>query len=151
MSFRHLALAWIAWFGNRLAAAVVGAALLGLAISTAMNAYADLTGGPPGPGADLLGGYISFGIYFAMGAVILGTIPGTLVLCVSRARYHPWRSLPRLLLGAAIGFLIVAVPFLMHPGTGVTLIVTFIVTFIGPSAGGTIASFTIPRLQESGC
>lgn len=138
MSFRESAPAWMIWFGNRLAAAIAGAALLGIVISIGANVSVDLTS-QPGLGANLLGGYVYWAIYFAIAAIILGTVPGTLVLCLSRARFHPWRSLPRLLLGMVIGFVVVALPFWLQPGTNMTTIVTF----IGPTVGGTIAALTI--------
>jgi hypothetical protein len=85
-------------------------------------AAATLTGGLAGAAlwcaglvTDDAGGASLAGLLWlvAMGSVfgaIGGTPSGVLVMCLSRAKEAPWRSLPVLLLGTTVGFVVLGLP-----------------------------------------
>lgn len=99
----------------------------------------------PSAGLNLMRGWFYFGTMFAAASVILGTLPGFAVLCLTNARFRPWRSLPVVLLGALIGFTVTVLPLWNWPGASTATTLVDVATFAGPTLGGVIASLTIRR------
>ncbi len=148
-SKRRSTLAKAAVFLNRAAAGIVTAWLTGTFAGVALTCYVLLTGGPPGPGADLLGGSIWIvGMASIVGA-LLGAPSGILIMCLSRAKAAPWRAVPTLLLGTTIGIVTLGLPWELLPGTDVTASILDVMCIAGPTLGGVVAARFIPKTQNA--
>lgn len=96
------------WVMERAAAALLIAGSTGTIVALVITAVG-LAASWPDPRAvragDLIGGLAGLcGFGFVYGAVA-GTIPGTLVVCLSNAKYRPWRAGPILSAGTVAGAL----------------------------------------------
>ncbi|MEO7201793.1 MAG: hypothetical protein ABI431_03695 [Candidatus Tumulicola sp.] len=78
-----------------------------------------------------------------VGAVV-GTTPAILIICVSPARSAPWRTLPFLIAGAALGFVIVGLPWSLFQATQDVPYLTLGMPVFGAMAGGAVATRFLP-------
>lgn len=151
------------WLLNRVAAAVLGAFLVGcgatiiLAVigaiacrpecttivgdvhGTHCEAYASSCGG--------FWGQVLITLTWACTtSLMLGTLPGIAALTLTPARKHPWTSLPLLVCASVAGFAIwLAVETVFHLNDGFTEV---FVLFLVPSACGLFAAIQIERLPR---
>lgn len=135
----------VQWFLNRVAAGIVLATMTAAAYGLFLFLWSIF----PfplriAPGADPVGGLI-----FALWALVLigtapGTLPGVLLMCVSKASAAPWRSIPILLAGTSAGGLILSFPLWLRPGTNENSIIMGALYVAGFAIGGLIASRFIP-------
>lgn len=132
-------------FLSCLGATVVGAVTLGIACGTLLLMWLLLTT-QIGNGVRPVDDLVFVASTGAQAGVIFGSLPGLAVLCFTRARYHPWRSLPRLLMGAIIGFTAFALPLFRLANERFGLF--FVAILLGPTIGGFIASYTIPTVRN---
>lgn len=141
------------WFLNRVGAGAVAAALTGLVAGFVFItwSFSSLTGTPKGLGGAIIAlaaAYAYGEIWYVACAVVLGGLQAVAILCLTKAKHRPWRSLPILVAGALIGFLVVA--FLL-PGTsddrgGTTYIATVLAPLVlAPTLGALLASFFLKR------
>jgi len=88
------------------------------------------------------------GLSVLVGTVV-GTTPAILVICLSRARGTPWRSVLVLVGGATLGFILIGLPWAFFPGTlGMSWLVTTML-LIGPVAGGALATRFLSNVTET--
>jgi len=139
----------IVWFLNRAAAGIVTAALTGAFAGLVLFCYVQITGGPPGPGADITGGFVWIMTLATIGGTILGSPSGILVMCLSRAKKAPWRSIPILLIGTTLGVVILGLPWGLLPGTTLFDIILKIMIVAGPTLGGLLAVHFLLKEQEA--
>lgn len=152
----------VLWLLNRVAAALVGAFLVGCAAAVLFAASAAITCHPEctkivgdvhgshcvryeSSCAGFWGQVLVTLTWSCIGSVILGTLPGVAALTLTPARKKPWRSLPVLVAATVAGvgvWLIVANAF--HMVYGITEI---IVLFLIPSATGLFAAVNIEHLS----
>ncbi len=146
---------------SRIAAAVIGTLLVGLAAALIMSVVDALTCGPTcssiqgdASGHTKCLAYSSTCGHFAVGllfdavwtsvfAVALGTLPGIAALTLTPARKHPWRSLFVLVPGTLFGFVACLVWQTLlgtHSAGGI------ITLFLFPSVTGLIVALNIERL-----
>ncbi len=79
-----------------------------------------------------------------VGAVV-GTTPAILIICVSPAKSAPWRSLPILITGAALAFVIVGLPWSFFQATQDVPYLTLGMPVFGAMAGGAVATRFLPN------
>lgn len=143
------------WLLNRLAAAIVTAALTGLlagvALELVLSASILMPGSPgPGPGANLIGGALwLFTMAVGFGAIV-GVIPGTLIMCFSSAKTTPWRSIPKILVGTVLGWIVCAMPFWFLYGSERNAILGNIGSVVGPTIGAILALRFWPKRGTGG-
>lgn len=75
-----------------------------------------------------------------LGAV-LGTVPAIIVICVTRARLRPWAAAPVLLLGALLGFFLLAMPLLLGKVGPQQTAAAYIELIGAPTLGGLAAAW----------
>jgi hypothetical protein len=83
------------------------------------------------------------GVAVLVGAIV-GTTPSILVICVSPAKSAPWRSLPFLVAGATLGFIIIGLPWSLFQTTENMPWLTLGMPMIGAMAGGAVATRFLP-------
>jgi hypothetical protein len=149
------------WILNRVAAAVAGALLVGVAAGIILTAAHFITCGPTctdvqfngsgpmrctayGSTCGVFVGALLFNLIWApIFSAALGVVPGFLALTVTPAKTFPWRSLPALVLGTLVGFAIwLPVAWNLNLGT----IGWFATLFLIPSVTGLITAHNIRRL-----
>jgi hypothetical protein len=139
------------WFLNRAAAGVIAATLTGACVGVVLSCYVLATANGSGPGEDLLRGLryaMSIGVVFG---IVLDTAPGVIVMCLSRAKIAPWRSLVFLLPGTTIGIIILTLPWALLPGSNTTSTIMGVMWIGGFAIGGFAAAKFLPnRLAISG-
>ena len=128
------------WFLNRAAAGVVAAALTGACVGVVVFCYVQATSKGSGPGADYLGGLTYTIYFFALYGTVLGAAPGVIIMCFSRAKMAPWRSLVFLLPGTTAGIVILSLPWGLLPGTNTTSIIMGLMWVAGFTIGGFITA-----------
>ena len=143
------ALTKVAWFLNRALAGVVAAALTGALAALMLFCYNLATLKGVGPGADLPGGLLWLLEMGTLLGAMFGAPSGILVMCLSRAKKAPWRSLPTLLVGATAGIVILGLPWTLLEGTLVNGSITDVMFIAGPTIGGLIAVKFIPDLSPA--
>lgn len=130
---------------NRAAAAVVGAALtglasgLGLSVSFAIDCIGRVC-------EDRFGFPLFYGTWGVLVALLLGLAPGFIALTITPARTHPWRALPILSTASAVGFglfvaAVFALPHVFENGFAV-----YLLCFLLPTATGLITAFNIRKI-----
>jgi hypothetical protein len=151
------------WTLNRVAAAIVGAVLVGIVAAVILTIVEALTCGPTCTeivGHDNVSRCIAYGstcgdirgallfnlIYAPIFSVVLGVVPGIVALTATPAKKHPWRSLPSLIIGTLSGFLI-WLPLARNVEW--TAIVWLASLFVIPSATGFITAWNIDRLPPT--
>jgi hypothetical protein len=80
----------------------------------------------------------------ALLGIIIGTPPAALVICLSRAKYAPWRSLPLLVSGAALGILVIGLPWSLFPFTEDVAYLAVGMPIAGAILGGAVATRFVP-------
>jgi hypothetical protein len=143
-------MARVQWFLSRAAAGIVLATMT----AAAYGLFVFLWSIVPLPlriysGADPVSGLI-----FAVWTLVLigtapGTLPGVLLMCVSRASVAPWRSIPILLAGTSVGGLILSFPLWLRPGTNENSVIMGALYVAGFAIGGLIASRFIPEDRQA--
>jgi len=152
----------VLWFFNRVAAALIGALLVGCAATMLLATVGALTCHPECTKfvSDMHGSgcaaYVSSCAGFAtqvmvtlmwacIGSLLLGTVPGIAVLTLTPARNRPWRSLPILIAASTAGYGIwLIIVDMLHLEYGLTEVIILLVI---PSATGLLAALNIERLQ----
>jgi hypothetical protein len=130
-----------------------------LSCALAASTTAALTGALSGVGLYCLAGLsahrpahvheLSNAAVFTTGiAALVGTIVGTpaaaLIICLSGARYAPWRALPFLVAGAALGIGVIGLPWSLFPLTENVAYLAVGMPIVGAILGGTIATRFAP-------
>jgi uncharacterized membrane protein YeaQ/YmgE (transglycosylase-associated protein family) len=147
------------WILERLAAALLGAVLVGMLAGAIMSAVDYVTSAPDpacasGVSACISGSKwssirwgIGAALYIgAIYAIVVGTIPGLVALTLTPARKRPWRSLPILVLASLAGFLVVFVfNSITHRGIFESVIGT-VAFFLVPILTGLLTAWNIERL-----
>ena len=139
----------VAWFLNRSVAGVVAAALTGAFAALVIFCYTLATAKGVGPGSDLPGGLLwqlEMGTLFG---AMFGAPSGILVMCLTRAKRAPWRSLPTLLVGTTAGIVIFGLPWGLLPGTVANATIANVMFIAGPTIGGLIATRFIPDFSPA--
>ena len=136
-------------FINRAAAGIATAGLTGTLAGTVISIYALLISHPVESSADLIDGFIWTIIMSTVYGAILGAPIGILVVCLSRAKAAPWRSLPILLIGTSIGIVVLGLPWALLPSTTITATILFVMCIAGPTIGGIVAANFIPSQGDS--
>jgi hypothetical protein len=85
-----------AWIVNRVAAALVGAALVGF-LAAVIGIFNENECSP--------GCIVGTIVLTVCWSLAFGTLPGIAALTLTPARQRPWRSLPLLVLGTLVGFM----------------------------------------------
>lgn len=150
------------WLLSRIAAAVVGAILVGVLADLIASVIQVLTCGPAcvsafgkGTGPAHCTAYAStcrglweplfFNLpWTVIGAVILGTLPGIVALTQSPAKDRPWRALPALILATIVGVALCLCLASALGRAGVGAVALFVI----PSATGLLAAWNIRRLPR---
>lgn len=76
---------------------------------------------------------------------VLGAPSGILVMCLSRAKAAPWRSLPTLLIGTSIGIVFFGMSWALLPLSVVQNTIQNVMCILGPTIGGIVAAKFIPE------
>lgn len=97
-----------------------------------------------GPGVNFVGGFLYSVYVLLLLGTPLGIVPGILIMCVSRARTAPARSILFLLPGTTVGAILLSAPWALRWGTEVTSIMMFSMYVVGFSIGGLAAARFIP-------
>jgi hypothetical protein len=124
------------WIVNRAAAALAGAALVGLLAAVIEGVFNDVTCSPT-----CIAGSIAFTVCWSLA---FGTLPGIAALTLTPASKRPWRSLPFLVLGTLAGYMIwsyVVQRFSLQNDPRSPLFL-----FLFPTLTGLAAAFNIDRL-----
>jgi hypothetical protein len=130
---------------NRAAAAIAGAALTGLLCGLTISAvFASVCIGRTCE--DPFGFPIYFGTEGAIGALVLGSIPGLIALSITPARTHPWRALLILVPASALGFGLFAGLMAAAPHLGDSAMTFVLLLFALPSTTGFAAALNIKRI-----
>jgi len=124
------------WIASRIAAGIVAAALTGAFVGLVMQVYQAFEPDP----MDLVASCLMI-VAFVYFAAIFGGLPAILVMCLSRAKEHPWHSLWRLLIGTTVGYWIGFLAVGLDTQSWVLLDDGFFWTVASASAGGFVASF----------
>jgi len=82
--------------------------------------------------------------------VVIGTTPAVLIICLSRARAAPWRSVPYLAGGAAVGLIVIGMPWSLLAATQDEPWLTLGMPLLGAMAGGAMATRFSPRGPAAG-
>jgi len=137
MSFRDVA--------NGVAAGISTAVLTGVVYGVVDTAIEEITK----PRADIALLLLWLVAATASFAAVLGSVPAALVICLTRARYHPWRAVPVLVLGATASLLLLdRLLAIFRPH--VPPIVGFTVVTLVPTIGGIVATRFLPRSPTRG-
>jgi hypothetical protein len=131
-------------FLNRAAAGIATAGLTGTVAGVLISLYAVLSAGPTGPNADLRDSSETMIVMSTVYGAILGAPFGILVVCLSRAKAAPWRSLPTLLAGTSIGIVVLGLPWALLPFANDNPIIIYVMFIAGPTIGGIVAANFIP-------
>lgn len=138
-----------AWFLNRVAAAIVGAALIGVAAAFFSWTASEVScRGAVSRCGDPIMGLVFVLMWTPLFSVVLGTLPGVVALTLTPAKEHPWRSLAALVPASLLGFAIWWYTFgfvgsWRHLDDGLTL---YGMMLGFPTLTGLIVAFNINRL-----
>ena len=138
MSFRDVA--------NGVAAGISTAVLTGVVYGVVDTAIEEITK----PRADIALLLLWLVAATASFAAVLGSVPAALVICLTRARYHPWRAVPVLVLGATASLLLLDRLLAILPPDVPPPIVSFTVVTLVPTIGGIVATRFLPRSPTRG-
>jgi hypothetical protein len=133
------------WVLERLAAALLGAVLVG-AIAGAILSLPVYIAGPEKSDHNAWG--VAAAIYIAATfGLVLGTIPGFVALTLSPAKKHPWKSLPVLILAALAGLCVVfLIDFRTHTGLFENAFAA-LALFGAPTIAGLLTAWNIDRFR----
>jgi hypothetical protein len=135
------------WVLERLAAALLGAALIG-AIAGAILSVPDYFAGPEK--SDYKAWALAQAVLIYIAAIfglVLGTIPAFVALTLSPAKKHPWKSLPVLILAALAGLCAVfLVDFRTHTGLFENAFAA-LALFGVPTIAGLLTAWNIDRFR----
>lgn len=154
----------VLWLFNRVAAAVIGALVVGCLAAVISTAVDALTCGPVCSKivgdvhgsrcityesscvavTELWAPLIVALFWTCSGSLILGTLPGIAALTLTPARTRPWKSLPVLIAATMVGFGIwLAIANGLHMTYGSTEVAML---FVIPTVTGLLAAINIERL-----
>jgi predicted acetyltransferase len=128
---------------NRIAAGIAAAALAG-ALGGACLSVPIVVRAGPGSFVELAGSALYAAVVGAYTGAIAGAVPGALVMLLTRAKFAPWRSIPRLAAGATGGLVLAVLPFWFVPANGTVSVLILVAAIAGPTAGALAATRFLP-------
>jgi hypothetical protein len=128
-----------------LAAAALASALCGFALGCLVG----FTANPTSLATRISGAAWSVGLCTLVGTVV-GAAPAILVLYLSPAKLAPWRSVPVLAGGAALGLVVIGLPWSLFPATEYVPWLTVGMPVVGAIAGGAFSTRFLARGSQLG-
>lgn len=122
------------------AAALSAATVLGLILSlmVAMS----------GREAPTLQGVLWFVGMSALTGTVVGVLPAAFVMALTPVRGNPWAAFPRVVVGAVLGFLLLALPLYIASSAPITAAIADAAAILGPTLGAVVAVYAPLAVQH---